>query len=307
MHKESVVACLLKGPINKQPTSEIRIFSTLLSDLDSLKAWLVEESCMHMAMESTGIYWVSVYETLETAFDGRMFLIVANARHMKNVPGKKTDMKDAEWIATLLRAGLLNRSFIPKKDIREVRDLTRYRISVISDITSQKNRIEKFLQSCGFRLSSFISDIFGASGSAIIKHLYTHGSITIKDLDSCLKTKTRRRINEIMQAINGRLDKHQMQFLKMMFSHLENLKAHLSEVESQINSFIQKYDHQIELIDGIPGIDKIAAPTILAEIGTNKSKFKTAEHICSWAGLSPGNNESAGKKNEQTSIKVTHI
>lgn len=258
-------------------------------------------------MESTGIYWVSVYETLETAFDGRMFLIVANARHMKNVPGKKTDMKDAEWIATLLRAGLLNRSFIPKKDIREVRDLTRYRISVISDITSQKNRIEKFLQSCGFRLSSFISDIFGASGSAIIKHLYTHGSITIKDLDSCLKTKTRRRINEIMQAINGRLDKHKMQFLKMMFNHLENLKAHLSEVESQINSFIQKYDHQIELIDGIPGIDKIAAPTILAEIGTNKSKFKTAEHICSWAGLSPGNNESAGKKNEQTSIKVTHI
>ena len=153
-------------------------------------------------------------------------------------PGKKTDMKDAEWIATLLRAGLLNGSFIPEKGIRELRNLTRYRKSIISDITSQKNRIEKFLQSCGFRLSSFISDIFGASGSAIIKHLYTYGSITIKDLDSCLKTQTRNRINEIMQAINGRLDKHQMQFLKMMFSHLESLKAHLSEVESQINSFI---------------------------------------------------------------------
>ena len=296
IHKESIVACLLKGPLNKQPTSEIRVFSTLLSDLESLKAWLVEENCMHVAMESTGIYWMPVYETLETAFDGRMSLIVANARHMKNVPGKKTDMKDAEWIATLLRAGLLNGSFIPEKGIRELRNLTRYRKSIISDITSQKNRIEKFLQSCGFRLSSFISDIFGASGSAIIKHLYTHGSITIKDLDSCLKTQTRNRINEIMQAINGRLDKHQMQFLKMMFEHLESLKAHLSEVESQINSFIQKYDHQIELIDGILGIDKTAASTILAEIGTDMSKFKTAKHICSWAGLSPGNNESAGKR-----------
>jgi transposase len=298
IHKDSIVACLLKGPVNEQPTSEIRVFSTLLSDLDALKAWLVEENCMHVAMESTGIYWIPVYETLETAFDGHISLIVANARHMKNVPGKKTDMKDAEWIATLLRAGLLNGSFIPDKDIRELRDLTRYRKSVISDITSQKNRIEKFLQSCGFRLSSFISDIFGASGSAIIKHLYTHGSITIEDLDGYLKTQTRRKINEIMQAINGKLDKHQMQFLKMMFNHLESLKTHLAEVESQINSYIQKYEHQIELIDSIPGIDKIAASTILAEIGTDMSKFKTAEHICSWAGLSPGNNESAGKKNE---------
>lgn len=298
IHKDSIVACLLKGPVNEQPTSEIRVFSTLLSDLDALKAWLVEENCMHVAMESTGIYWIPVYETLETAFDGHISLIVANARHMKNVPGKKTDMKDAEWIATLLRAGLLNGSFIPDKDIRELRDLTRYRKSVISDITSQKNRIEKFLQSCGFRLSSFISDIFGASGSAIIKHLYTHGSITIEDLDGYLKTQTRRKINEIMQAINGKLDKHQMQFLKMMFNHLESLKTHLAEVESQINSYIQKYEHQIELIDSIPGIDKIAASTILAEIGTDMSKFKTAEHICSWAELSPGNNESAGKKNE---------
>ncbi|MDK2991759.1 MAG: transposase [Clostridiales bacterium] len=292
IHKDSIVACLLKGPINEQPASEIRVFSTLLSDLDALKAWLVEENCMHVAMESTGIYWIPVYETLETAFDGHISLIVANARHMKNVPGKKTDMKDAEWIATLLRAGLLNGSFIPDKDIRELRDLTRYRKSVISDITSQKNRIEKFLQSCGFRLSSFISDIFGASGTAIIKHLYTHGNITIEDLDGYLKTQTRKKINEIMQAINGKLDKHQMQFLKMMFDHLESLKAHLSEVERQINSYIQKYEHQIELIDSIPGIDKIAASTILAEIGTDMSKFKTAEHICSWAGLSPGNNES---------------
>ena len=298
IHKDSIVACLLKGPLNKQPFSEIKVFSTLLSDLESLKEWLVKENCMHVAMESTGIYWIPVYETLETAFDGHMSLIVANARHMKNVPGKKTDMKDAEWIATLLRAGLLNGSLIPEKEIRELRDLTRYRKSVISEITSQKNRIEKFLQSCGFRLSSFISDIFGASGSAIIKHLYTYGSITIKELDTCLKTQTRNKINEIMQAINGKLDKHQRQFLKMMFEHLESLKAHLSEVESQINLSIQKYDHYIELIDGIPGIDKTAASTILAEIGTDMSKFKTSEHICSWAGLSPGNNESAGKKKE---------
>lgn len=298
VHKESLVACLLKGPVNQQPSSEIRVFSTLRDDLEALKTWLVEQNCMHVAMESTGIYWIPVYEILETAFDGSISLVIANARHMKNVPGKKTDMKDAEWIATLLRAGLLNGSFIPDKDIRELRELTRYRKNVIADITSQKNRIEKFLQSCGFRLSSFISDIFGVSGKGIIKHLYTHGSITIDDLDGYLKTQTRSKINEIMSAINGKLDKHQMQFLKMIFEHLESLESHLSEIESQINLFIQKYDHQIDLLDSIPGIDKVAASTILAEIGTHMSKFKTAEHICSWAGLSPGNNESAGKKNE---------
>ena len=177
VHKDKIVACILTGPLGKPTNSEIREFTTLIPDMIALRDWIVSQNCHHVAMESTGIYWMPIYEILEEAFGGDITLLVVNARHMKNVPGKKTDMRDSEWISTLLRAGLLNGSFIPEKRIREFRDLNRYRKSVIRDITSQKNRVEKFLQSSGFRLSSFISDIFGASGRNIIRHLTEHGQI----------------------------------------------------------------------------------------------------------------------------------
>lgn len=161
-----------------------------------------------------------IYEILEDTYSGDITLLVVNARHMKNVPGTKTDMCDSEWIATLLRAGLLNGSFIPDKQNREFRYLNRYRKSIIRDITSQKNRVEKFLQSSGFRLSSFISDIFGASGRNIIRHLIQHGCIDRESLDSCLKTKTRNHINEILVAVNGTLSKIQQDFLEMLMNQL---------------------------------------------------------------------------------------
>ena len=265
VHKEKIVACILTGPLGKPTRSEIREFSTLIPDMIALRNWIVSKNCHHVAMESTGIYWMPIYEILEDAFYGDITLLVVNARHMKNVPGKKTDMRDSEWISTLLRAGLLNGSFIPEKRIREFRDLNRYRKSVIRDITSQKNRIEKFLQSSGFRLSSFISDIFGASGRNIILHLIEHGQIDKTALDSCLKTKTRNRIDEILMSVNGTLSEHQKAFLRILMTHYDSLKKHL------------------------------------AEIGIDMKPFKTAEHICSWAGLCPGNNESAGKR-KSTSV-----
>ena len=162
VHKENIVACLLTGSIDVKPTSEIRTFSTMTHGLQELKAWLHGCSCEHVAMESSGIYWIPVYETLESESEN-MHLLVVNARHMKNVPGKKTDMRDSEWIATLLRAGLLRSSFVPEKRIRELHHLTRYRKSIVHDVTAQKNRIEKLLQSTGFRLSVFLSDTFGVS------------------------------------------------------------------------------------------------------------------------------------------------
>ena len=251
VHKDKIVACILTGPLGKPTNSEIREFTTLIPDMIALRDWIVSQNCHHVAMESTGIYWMPIYEILEEAFGGDITLLVVNARHMKNVPGKKTDMRDSEWISTLLRAGLLNGSFIPEKRIREFRDLNRYRKSVIRDITSQKNRVEKFLQSSGFRLSSFISDIFGASGRNIIRHLTEHGQIDRPALDSCLKTTTRNRIDEILMSVNG--------------------------------------------------ISTTASCAIIAEIGIDMKPFKTAEHICSWAGLCPGNNESAGKR-KSTSV-----
>ena len=297
VHKDKIVACILTGPLGKPTNSEIREFTTLIPDMVALRDWIVSQNCHHVAMESTGIYWMPIYEILEDAFSGDITLLVVNARHMKNVPGKKTDMRDSGWISTLLRAGLLNGSFIPEKRIREFRDLNRYRKGIIRDITSQKNRIEKFLQSSGFRLSSFISDIFGASGRNIILHLAKHGRIDRDALDSCLKTKTRNRIDEILMSVNGTLSEHQKTFLKILMDHYDSLKEHLAGIEKSLEADMAPFALQVEQLSSIYGISTTASCAIIAEIGIDMKPFKTAEHICSWAGLCPGNNESAGKRN----------
>lgn len=302
VHKDKIVACILSGPIGKTASCEIREFSTVADDLVCLRDWIIASGCRHIAMESTGIYWIAPYETLESS-EYAFTLLVVNARHMKNVPGKKTDMRDAEWIATLLRAGLLNASFIPEKSIRELRHLTRYRKSIVHDITSQKNRVEKFLQASGFRLSTFISDIFGVTGRGIISHLIEHGSIDRETLSLCLKTKTRNRLDDILTAVNGTLSLHQRDFLNLMLIHYDELRFHLAEVETAILNEAMPKNSQIEQLCTIPGISATAAISIIAEIGTDMSSFKTAEHICSWAGLSPGNNESAGKRKSTSTLK----
>jgi transposase len=301
IHKESIVACLLKGPLGAglKPESEIREFGTQLPDLIALQKWLVMHECRHVAMESTGIYWQPVYAVLETALSDEMHLMVVNARHMKNVPGKKTDMRDAEWIATLLRAGLLKGSFVPERDIRDLRQYTRYRKALIRDITSQKNRIEKLLQSNGFRLSSFLSDIFGSSGIAIMHQLVQVGSISSQSLDRCLKGRARLKASEILSSLNGTLSVHQRKLLKMQLAHLADLQANVREVEEEIHDDFSQFEGPVGLLDSIPGIDQTAAYAILAEIGKDMSAFPTAQHICSWAGLAPGNHQSAGKKKKQ--------
>jgi transposase len=296
IHRDLIVACLIRGELDGSPEVETRNFSTLIPDIQRLRTWVIEAGCRNIAMESTGIYWQPIYEALEECFDGEISVLVVNARHMKNVPGRKTDMRDSQWIATLLRAGLLKGSFIPAKPFRELRHLTRYRKSIISDSTSQKNRIDKFLQSAGFRLSAFLSDIFGVSGRSIIRHLSQHGSITREDLDRCLKTKTRHKINDILIAVNGTLSKHQCECLGMMLRYLEEVEKHLSIVENAITEEILRHSEALELLCSIPGVDVTAASAIIAEIGTDMSSFPSAEHISSWAGLSPGNNESAGKR-----------
>jgi transposase len=305
VHKESIAACLLKGPLKggAKPQREIREFGTLAKDLAALRDWLEAEDCRHVAMESTGIYWQPVYAVLEQAFDADMHLLVVNARHMKQVPGRKTDMRDAEWIATLLRAGLLKGSFVPERDIRDLRQFTRYRKAVVRDITSQKNRIEKLLQASGFRLSSVLSDICGASGMAILHVLVEVGSISRPNLDHCLKGRARQKASEILSSLNGTLSLPQRHLLKMQLAHLADLRENLQEVEEQISDGFTGFEIQVDLLDTIPGIDQTAAYAILAEIGQDMSAFPTAQHICSWAGLAPGSNQSAKKKKRQG---VTH-
>jgi transposase len=301
IHKETIVACLLQGPVQagQKPTSEIREFGTLLSDLVALRTWLEEYGCRHVAMESSGIYWQPVYAVLEEALTDDMHLLVVNARHMRNVPGKKTDMRDAEWIATLLRAGLLKGSFVPERDIRDLRQFTRYRKALVRDITSQKNRIEKLLQSHGFRLSSFLSDIFGVSGLAIMEQLVEVGYITRQSLDKCLKRRARAKTSVLLASLNGTLSVPQRRLLRMQLDHLKDLQNNLQEVEQDIQTGFAQFEGPLALLDSIPGISQTAANAILAEIGADMDAFPTAQHLCSWAGLAPGNHESAGKKKRQ--------
>ena len=301
IHKENMVACLLKGPIGEglKPSSEVKEFGTQLTDLIALREWLETHECYYVAMESTGVYWQAVYAVLEKALKDEMHLMVVNARHMKNVPGKKTDIRDAEWIATLLRAGLLEGSFVPERDIRNLRQFTRYRKALIRDITSQKNRIEKLLQSSGFRLSSFLSDIFGSSGLAIMHQLVQVGCISRQSLDLCLKGRARQKSSEILSSLNGTLSVPQRKLLDMQLAHLKDLQDNLQEIEQEIQSGFLQFVGPIVLLDSIPGIDLRAAYAILAEIGRDMTAFPTAQHICSWAGLAPGNYQSAGKKKKQ--------
>ncbi len=303
VHKDSVVACIIKTSSNGAKDhqqdaleKEIRIFKPFLNELNELKLWLESQDCHHVAMESTGVYWFPVYEVLETTFDGNIEILVTNARHMRNVPGKKTDIKDSEWIATLLRAGLLRGSFIPPKDVRELRQLSRYRKNIVEDINTQKNRIEKSLQQAGFKLSTFLADIFGVSGRNLIAVLLKNGKLTPSDVDKSVKRISNAKKEDIKLSINGCLTTHQKQFLKLQLAHLDDLQSHLKSIEADIDKIIGQFNEELNRLITIPGIAQTAATAIIAEIGTDMSKFPTSEHFCSWAGLCPGNNESAGKK-----------
>ena len=314
VHKDSVVACILK---TREPVSaprkreavdkEIRVFGTFPNDLAQLRAWLEAESCTHVAMESTGVYWQPIYEALETAHNGEMELLVVNAQHMKNVPGKKTDMKDAEWIASLLRSGLLSGSFIPSQDVRELRQLTRYRKNVTQDISTQKNRIEKTLQQAGFKLSTFLSDVFGVSGRNLIRTLIKNGRLSPLDVETQTKRISKEKKAEIKRAITGQLTEKQRRFLQLQTTLLDGLLEHLQSIEASIEELSAKWNDDIDRLSTIPGIGITSATAIIGEIGSDVSKFPTAEHFCSWAGLAPGDNMSAGKKKVQESLSATHI
>ncbi len=298
VHKEILVACMLKGGIEEEPEPIIKEFSTLLSGLDEFKSWLIEHNCHAVAMESTGVYWFPIYNVLESIFyeDSRVNIIVANPHHMKNVPGKKTDIKDSHWIASLLRAGLLAPSYIPPKQIRELRDWTRYRDILIKELVGHKNRIEKHLQQCGFKLSTILSDIFGISGSELIKKLCEKGKLTLLDVEGCLHGTLKAKSIEVQQAVAGQLSEHDKMFLTTLVNVMENCQKEIDKVEKRIVDCAQQYEPTLQLLETIPAIQRRASTVIVSELGTDLSTFPTAGHLCKWAGLCPGDNESAKKK-----------
>lgn len=304
VHKRNVVVCLLKADEFGEYTDIIRTFSTMTPDLENLKAWLKEQGCEKIAMESTGIYWIPVFNILEDAFE----IILSNAKQIKNVPGKKTDPNDSRWIAKLLALGLVNGSFIPPKELRELRELTRYRDKLIAMRTSEKDRAHNILESCNIKLSSVATDIFGVSGMAMMKALIENNVEAHPEVVAELaKGRLRNKIPELVKALTGNMDFHHAQTLSMVLDHLAFLGEQIAKLEQRIEEKVQPYQQEIELLDTMPGIDKISAQSIIAEIGTDMSVFETPERLASWAGLSPGNNESAGKKKVPESDQGMHI
>jgi transposase len=299
VHQETVVACVLYGPLDRRPKKETKTFGTTTKELLQLQDWLQEFNCTDVAMESTGVYWKPVWNILEGDFK----LILANAQRIKNVPGRKTDVSDAFWIAKLLRAGLIESSFVPDIEFRDLRDLTRYRRKLLGHATSEKNRIHKILQDANIKLSTFVSDIFGVSGRALIDSILDGEVLQVDEVKELVKTSLKKKVPQLVEALNGRIRLHHRKLIQMHYDHLLYVEKQIELLESDIDHLVKPHREEIDLLITIPGIQKDAAASILAEIGIDMSSFPTDGHIASWAGISPGNNESAGKKKGSKSKK----
>ena len=291
VHQATVVACLLVVLRNGQVQKQVRTFGTTTRELLSLRAWLVSEGCTHVAMESTGVYWKPIYAILEGALE----IVVANAQHVKKVPGRKTDVKDAEWIADLLCHGLLRSSFVPPKPIRELRDLTRYRRKLVESQAAERNRLLKLLETANIKLASVATDVFGVSGRLMLRALI-EGKATPEEMADLAKKKLRKKIPELQPALEGRLEEHHRFLLRLQLDRAEAAEKDLVSLEQFIREKIKPYELQLTLLQEIPGVDWTLAAVIIAELGVDMSVFETVSQLASWAGVCPGNNESAGKR-----------
>jgi len=299
VHSETIVACIIKGSREEEYFQEIETFPTLTKDLFRLLKWLEDNEVTHIAMESTGIYWKPVFNILEDFFD----ITLANAQRIKNVPGRKTDVSDAEWIAKLLRHGLIEKSFVPPVDIRELRDLTRLRKKWIGHLTSEKNRIQKVLESSNVKLGTVISDVFGVSGRKLLKRLLEQGYVDEMDVETSIHGKMMPKKQMITDSLFGTLTEHQRFLIHQSWKHIEYLESLIIDLEARIDGLLQNYQEELALLTTIPGIKKDTAAIIIAEIGVDMGQFPTSQHLASWAGVSPGNHESAGKRKSTRTVK----
>jgi len=293
VHQEMVVACILTGALSEAPKKELQSFGTTTKELIELGNWLVSSGCSHVAMESTGVYWKPVWNVLE-AFDFEMLL--ANAHHIKNLPGRKTDMKDAEWIAKLLRSGLIEGSFVPSAEVRDLRDLTRYRKKLVYQATAEKNRIHRILQDANIKLTSFMSDVFGVSGRLLLERLVNGEVITLEFLQQEMKGPLKHKADQLLQSVQGRIRCHHIQMMRYSWEHLLFLEQAIVQVDEQIYERLKDRRETVELLSTIPGINEQSASIIIAEIGTDMAQFRDEHALAAWAGVCPGNFESAGKK-----------
>jgi transposase len=293
VHKKSVTACLMWGPADKEPQFEIRRFGTMTRDLQKLAEWLKQAGCEVATMESTGSYWKPVWNVLEGQIPK---LILANAQHVRALPGEKTDRKDGKRLAELTRHGQIRPSYVPPRAILELRDLTRYRNKLLSAGSSERNRVQKVLEDANIKLGSVLSDVFGVSGQKMLQALVKEDTVDTAKVAQLAHWSLKPKIEAIEQALEGKLTDHHRFLIDASLQHMRFIEEQLVRLDKEIQRRLQPYQEQYALLQTIPGIKETGAARILAEIGADMSPFPDGDHLSSWGGACPGNNESAGKK-----------
>lgn len=295
VHKETVQACVRLRNEQGKLTTEVRSFSTMTGALVELGDWLATLQVSHVAMESTGVYWKPVWNLLESRFQ----LLLVNARHVKNVPGRKSDVLDCQWIAQLLQHGLLRSSLVPDRMIRAARDLTRHRSQLMAEKARLANRIQKVLEDANIKLAAVASDVLGKSSRAMLAAIVA-GSDDPQRLAGLALGRLQRKHDQLIAALQGGTSAHHRFLLKLLLDQLASLEALIARLEAQIDQVLSPFAEQIERLDQVPGIDLRTAQALIAETGGDMKAFPSAAHLCSWAGMCPGNHESAGKRKKGT-------
>jgi transposase len=291
VHKKRVAACLITPGAGTRVRKEIRTFDTMTPDLLALADWLAQAGCTHVAMESTGVYWQPVWNLLEGQFE----LLLVNPQHIKAVPGRKSDVRDCEWLAQLLRHGLVRSSFVPERELRELRELTRYRSSLVRERTAEVNRLQKTLEGANIKLASVVSEVTGVSARAMLERMLA-GEEDVAALARLAHGRLRPKLADLERALTGQFRPHQRFLVAQQLAHIDLLDQQIAVVSAEIAERLRPFELLIELLDSIPGVGRWTAEVILAEIGTDMTRFPSAKHLASWAGMCPGSHESAGKR-----------
>ena len=301
VHKSFLVATIIKTTSGVQPSYQKKRFSTFNHSILEFKKWLLDHSCHDVCMESTGKYWIPVFNLLEDELN----VTIANPKWVKAVKGNKDDTKDSKWIGDLFRLGLVPGSYIPCKPIRILREFTRYRYKLTSCRSSEKNRFQNALTVCNVALDSVVSDIFGKSATSVIDYLLeqSDNSINHEEISSRLLRSLKKKSESVIESIEGyQMTDTQKYRMRLVHAHMDYITSTISDIDSMIDSLVEPYENAVRLLCTIPGIDRSSAITILSEIGTDMTQFSNSKRLCCWAGLTPGNNESAGKKK---SVRIT--
>jgi transposase len=290
VHKDTVVACVRIAE-GAKPTQEVRSFATTTSGLLQLAEWLVDAQCTHVAMEATGVYWKPVWHVLEGSFE----LTLANAQHVRNVPGRKTDVNDAMWLADLLAHGLIRGSFVPPTPVQEMRDLTRTRKQMMREVVQHTQRIQRTLEDANIKLSSVISNVIGVTGRAILEALIA-GETDPAALAALARPEIKASREELAESLRGRVSAHHRFMLKLHLEQIDSMQKAVRELEARMGEALEPFREKVELLKTIPGISDVVAHVVAAEVGLDMTRFPSAGHLISWAGLCPKMDESAGKR-----------